>query len=154
MKLILYFFVSILFFTSCGPDFVINEEREILTASWRYEDLKSFDVSIDDISLSYNLHLLVTHSTDYDYENVYMKIHTHFPTKEKREEQITIRLSDKRGNWEGKCNASICKVKVFLLEGFKFPEVGDYQFSFEQFTRINELKGIEKLQLQLFPVES
>jgi len=153
MKNIFYVFTFSLLLTSCGPDFLLNEEREVLSESWQYEDLKFFDVSINDVSLKYNLHLLVTHSKEYDYENVYMKIHTKFPTKDKREEQITIQLANKRGEWEGKCNSSSCTVKVFLLESFKFPEKGDYTFSFEQFTRDSELVGIEKLHLQLFPMK-
>jgi len=136
MKNIFYVFTFSLLLTSCGPDFLLNEEREVLSES-----------------LKYNLHLLVTHSKEYDYENVYMKIHTKFPTKDKREEQITIQLANKRGEWEGKCNSSSCTVKVFLLESFKFPEKGDYTFSFEQFTRDSELVGIEKLHLQLFPMK-
>lgn len=139
---------------SCGPEFLIDEQRQIDSDVWQYEDIKSFDVTISDVNVNYNLHLIVNHSTEYDYENVYMKIHTHFPTKEKREEQITIQLSDKRGNWQGKCNASSCKVKVYLLENFKFPESGNYKFLFEQFTRDAELRGIENIQLQLFKSEA
>jgi gliding motility-associated lipoprotein GldH len=153
MKSILYLFTLSLLLTSCGPDFLLNEEQEVLSEFWQYDDMKSFDVAIDDISLKYNLHFLVTHSKEYDYENVYMKIHTKFPTKDKREEQITIQLANKRGEWVGKCNSLSCTVKVYLLEGFMFPEEGDYTFSFEQFTRDSELMGIEKLQLQLFPMK-
>ena len=153
MKNILYLFTLSLLLTSCGPDYLLNEEQEILSESWQHEDLKSFKVAIEDTSLKYNLHLLVTHSKEYNYENVYMKIHTKFPTKDKREEQITIQLANKRGEWEGKCNTSGCTVKVYLLEGFRFPEMGNYTFSFEQFTRDSDLIGIEKLQLQLFPMK-
>ena len=153
MKKVFYLFVLTLALSSCGPDFILDQQQEISSGVWKYDDIKSFDVHIDDIDSKYNLQLLITYSKEYSYENVYMKIITKFPVKENREEQITISLADKNGQWEGKCNSSSCTAKVFLLDEFKFAEKGNYGFSFEQFTRDSELIGIEKLQLELFPIK-
>ena len=151
MKSILYLLLLLLGLSSCQPNYVLNEEQVILEDHWTYDEIKSFDLNISNLEDIYDLNLIITHNKEYSYENIYMKIHTHFPSIEKKSEQITIQLADKKGQWLGKCKGEECMIKVYLLEGFKFPEVGDYTFSFEQFTRDESLKGIKKLTLQVFP---
>ncbi|MBT8232887.1 MAG: gliding motility lipoprotein GldH [Saprospiraceae bacterium] len=137
---------------SCSEDYIYSQNQIIDDGIWFYDDIKTFEVELNDVDILYSLHLLVKHSQDYKFENVYMKIHTTFPTIEKKEEQITINLSDKMGDWVGNCSGNTCKVKVFLLEDFKIPEAGSYSFSFEQYTRVASLEGIQELQLQILEV--
>lgn len=153
MKNITFLFLVITLF-SCQQDYIINKTKVIDNAVWNYDNIISFNMEIDDIESLYNLHLIIQHSEEYSYENIYMKIHTQFPSITEKEEQITVQLADRRGDWIGKCNGGSCKIKVFLLEGFKFPEEGQYSFDFEQFTREEGLDAIESLQLQLFKSEA
>lgn len=148
----LAYFLFLLVFISCQQEYVLNETITIEGNAWDYEEILSFDLDINDIESQYNLHLIVKHTEAYSYENIYMKIHTKFPTIDKKEEQITIQLADKKGDWIGKCSGENCEVKVYLLEGFKFPEEGAYSFEFEQFTREEHLTNVEGLQLQLYKV--
>lgn len=150
MKLrITYYFLFLFFIIGCTEEVFFDEIQIINNSEWSYEETISFDVSINDTVGIYNLELIIDHSTEYAYENIYMKVHTLFPTIDKKEEQITIDLANKSGVWNGKCNSSDCKLKVFLLDRFKFPEVGKYQFKFEQFTRDESLNGINAIQLKI-----
>lgn len=153
MKNIVYIFLATTFF-SCQQDFILNETKVIENGAWDYNQIIPFNLEIDDVESLYNLHLIIKHSEEYSFENIYMKIHTSFPSIEKKQEQITIQLADKKGDWVGKCRGGSCKVKVFLLDGFKFPEEGKYSFEFEQFTRKEKLASIESLQLQLFKTKA
>lgn len=141
---------SLLLLFSCGPEPIFSGKQDIENQSWTYGDIKSFEVDIVDTLAIYNMELIIDHSYDYAHENVYMKIYTDFPTIDQKEERITVDLSDSNGFWIGNCNGNKCKVKVYLLENFKFPELGKYTFSFEQFTRKDTLLGINALSLEIY----
>jgi gliding motility-associated lipoprotein GldH len=148
LKLSFYIFIALLF-TSCNKDVVLDKTQMIDVEKWSYGAPVVFYTDISDTVSVYSMHLIISHSKEYAYENIYMKIYTDFPSKEDREEQITVNLAEKNGQWIGKCSAQECKVKVYLLDQFKFPESGKYSFKFEQFTREENLEGIHSLNLRL-----
>jgi len=144
--------VLISFVLGCGPTPYYSERHELETEGWPTDEKLSFVTQIDDTESFYNLHLIVEHLQAYSYENIYLKIQTTFPNKEVREEQLSIDLADKKGVWVGQCSGDNCKCKVYLLENFKFPEIGGYTFELRQYTRDENLAGITSLEMQLYKV--
>jgi len=116
-------------------------------APWAYEEALTFQVEVVDTSSVYSMELLIKHAKDFGYENIYFKVKTDFPTIQDREELLNIELASKAGQWMGKCNSESCKVKVYMLDRFRFPEPGSYSFSFEQYTRDDSLEGMENIDL-------
>lgn len=143
---LLYIILSLLFIACEKPSFYISE-KAFEQSVWNYEDLISFDFPIDDTTSIYSMELDLKHGQEYQYENIYLKVFTDFPSLEDQEEQLNIQLADKKGKWVGKCNKEGCKVKVYLLDRFKFPEPGNYKLSFEQYTRNASLDQIESITL-------
>ena len=125
--------LSLLFFYGCGPTPEYAENRPTNPDGWAEESVV-FDITIDDVNPKYELQLLIDHTTTYRYENIYFKIKTTFPDREPREEQLSVNLANKKGQWQGKCSAESCTIKVYLLESFKFPAAGEYSFSLRQYT--------------------
>lgn len=140
------------FLLSCGPTPHFSERIELNPEGWPEAQPISFTAAIPDSSTVYNLHLIVDHSTSYRYENIYLKIKTIFPDRPEKEEQLNINLATKIGEWVGDCSGDNCKCKVYLLENFKFPTPGDYTFQLKQYTRNEELKGINSMKLELYNV--
>jgi len=108
---------------------------------------------MEEIGPTYELQLVIDHTTSYRYQNLYFNIVTSFPDREAREEQLTVDLADKKGNWLGDCSATKCKTKVYLLESFKFPAKGEYGFELRQYTREASLAGVNGLELNLFKLD-
>jgi len=111
----------------------------------------SFTVPVKDTSQRQDLHLELNHSADFGYENLYLKIKTEFPNGDIKDEQLSIDLADGFGKWIGSCKKENCLIKIYLLESFKFAEPGDYKFSFEQYSREDQLKGIRSLNFKITP---
>ena len=137
---------------SCGPSPTFSERIEVNPDGWPLAEPIRFTAPVPDSTTVYNLNLIVDHSTEYRYENIYLKIKTIFPDRPEKEEQLNIDLATQIGKWVGKCSADNCKTKVYLLENFKFPSPGDYTFQLQQYTRNEELKGINSLQMELYRV--
>jgi gliding motility-associated lipoprotein GldH len=144
MRIFLICFLLIQF--SCTEEPFYSETQKI-PVPWPYEQEIEFYVDIVDTSSLYTMELLINHAGAYKYENIYFRVKTDFPSIEDREELLNVELASKAGQWMGKCNAKSCKVKVYMLDRFKFPEPGRYGFLFEQYTREQRLEGIETMDL-------
>ena len=140
----LLLFVSISMM-ACGPDYLFQQRIEIPNQEWTYEQIADFEIEVKDTLELYNLILEIEHSVNYSKQNIYVKIHTEFPSGEKLSKQIPINFADKGGQWYGDCGSEWCTLLVNIQQGAFFNEAGNYTFSFEQFMRINPLPGIKAL---------
>ena len=126
---------------------------EIEGEGWEYKDQKIFEIEISDDSTYYDLILDVNHSIEYSFENIYVNVHTTFPSGEKTTDKVSLQLTDDLDQWQGKCNNSACNVSILLQERVYFKELGKYTIAFEQFNRRNPLIGIQSLTLKLLKLE-
>lgn len=149
----LLFISFLLFILGCGPSPEYQEEKEIDPTGWSTDEVLDFKTSITDTSSVYELQLIIEHTPEYRYQNIYLQIETLFPSQDPKSEQLTIDLATKSGEWVGNCSGKSCKCKVFLLDKFKFPTSGDYGFNVRQFTRDASLSGIKGMQMALYRKE-
>ncbi len=146
-------FITLIILLSCNHEGYYKNKLEVNKSFWQHNDSLEFEMNIED-TLSQNLlTLVVEHSTKYDYQNLYLNIKTEFPDKRITEENLSLDLAEKsgkwHGKWHGKCRVGICKLKVYLLQDFRFPQTGNYRFVINQNTRQDSLMGIKSLELQL-----
>jgi len=138
---------------ACSPQPEFSENIELPASGWTHDDTVEYKVDVQDTSAVYQLELVIDHSASYRYQNIYLDITTGFPDREDRKEKLTIDLADKMGSWKGNCQRENCKLKVYLLEEFKFPAQGEYSFAFNQYTREESLVGINELELELYKID-
>jgi len=149
----LIYILSLYCLCSCGPSPHYSSTVELTASGWSYEDKAQFQPTITDTTSVYELQLIIDHQDAYTKENIYLAITTGFPNQEEKREQLTIDLASNDGKWVGNCSGANCKCKVFLLENFKFPVPGKYDFTIEQYTRESLLKGVNSLTLELYKLD-
>ncbi len=149
----LWLFTFLLLEVSCEKAPYFQQSLEIPQSQWKYDDLKDFSIDITDIDQYYDLVLDVNHATDYSYENIYVKIHTTFPSGEEVSDEVSFQLADDLDQWEGTCKNEICNVSILLRNRIYFDEVGIHKISIEQFNRVDPLEGINKLTMKLILLE-
>lgn len=140
---------SIFTLFSCGPDYIYEETFEISNGEWTYSDTLNFDVEITDTLEIYNLYLDIEHSVDYSKQNIYIMIHTQFPSGERIKERVAIDFSDKAGQWYGDCDSETCSLRVNVQQGAFFNLAGKHIFTIEQFMRLDPLPGINSISLRI-----
>lgn len=140
-KAITPIFIGILLI-GCGPNYIFEEEKTIPDGAWAYSDTLTFDFNIVDTTKVYNLYLEVDHSTDYRFQNLYVKIKTKFPKGNQIEQTVSLELANKFGLWLGDCGSENCEITIPIQEQVYFQESGEYRIILEQFMRENPLKEL------------
>ena len=143
LRFVVLFLVGI-FLWSCNSDYVYQEFVDISDAKWAYSDSISFAFDVPDTNSVYNLYIEIDHSEEFQYQNLYVHIHTTFPQCEMLTEQVSLQLSDK-GFWVGNCRKGWCKARIMIQSDAYFDQKGIHQFVVEQFTRQNPVNGVQSI---------
>lgn len=136
--------------TACGPSYVYEAAHPIASPEgWAYNEVINFEFPVTDTNQLYDLHLLVDHSVDFGFQNTYVNIKTFFPNGEELEEQVSLQLADKFGQWYGDCNSTKCSLDIPIQQNAFFNAPGNYRIEISQFSRNNPLPGIQQLTFAL-----
>lgn len=106
-----------------------------------------------DTTTIHQLQIVVDHTLEYPYQNLYVKMDTEFPSGRKDSRLVNVDLADKAGNWFGSCGGSGCRYEGALRTPFSFSETGKYKISLAQHTRSRDLPGIKSIGVQLYRTE-
>lgn len=143
--LVWLFLLVIVGTAGCGPDYEYEKTYPIATGTWSYSDSLDFSFEIEDTVELYNLWILLDHSVDYGYQNLYTRIHTRFPSGEDLREALSLELADKVGRWYGDCNSRSCTLKIPIQQGAFFNQTGTYHITVEQYMRQERISGIQEI---------
>lgn len=141
-------FLSILA-SACGPDYLYEKSFPVSEEGWAYADTVDFSFAIDDTSAVYNLYLEIDHSPDYAYQNLYARIHTRFPSGERKSQVISLELADKTGAWQGDCGKNTCAFLAPIQRNAFFKEAGAYVITLEQYMRETPIAGITAIGFKI-----
>ncbi|RME98138.1 MAG: hypothetical protein D6772_09450 [Bacteroidetes bacterium] len=135
--------------SACGPKIVYDETISFADTGWSYTDSLVATFDIVDTNKIYNLHLLLTHSPDFAYQNFYVQVHTVFPSGQRISQQLSLELARSSGAWYGACSSEVCELDIPIQEGAYFNQPGTYRVVVEQFSRDNPLEGVYALGFAL-----
>ena len=146
-----FLFVLISISLSCSNEKVILEKEVDVEESigWIFKDSLSVNFSISDTNRLYAMRLQLNHTPDFNFENVYTRIHTLFPDGKLSAQLLSLSLTKETGAWAGQCNKTNCKVEIALQEQIIFPAQGNYKITIAQFMRTDTLSGIGNIRFQL-----
>lgn len=152
MNIRLFFlFVLISVSFSCSKEKVILEKEVDVKESmgWMFKDSLSVDFSVSDTNRLYAMRLQLNHAPDFNFENVYTRIHTLFPNGKLSTQILSLALTNETGAWAGQCNKKDCKVEIALQEQIIFPSMGNYKITIAQYMRTDTLSGIGNIRFLL-----
>jgi gliding motility-associated lipoprotein GldH len=95
------------------------------------------------------MRLQLNHTPDFNFENVYTRIHTLFPDGKLSAQILSLALTNETGAWAGQCNKTVCKVEIALQEQIIFPAKGNYKITIAQYMRTDTLTGIGNIRFLL-----
>lgn len=149
-RIVLFFsFLGLITLHACGPNYIVNEKRDIAAGAWAYADSLRFEAEIPDTSTVYDLWLSLDHSPDFEWQNLYVRVHTLFPDGRRLSSPLSLELADQGGVWQSDCNSKRCRFRVPIQEGAWFQQTGKYVFTIEQYMRVNPLPGVQSVAFQI-----
>lgn len=134
------FYLLILTISLVSCDNTVYENYySIENESWNSDSLKSFDFEIMDTLATYNLSLNIRHSTDYEYQNLFV-----FVSGEVND-TIELILADKNGKWKGSGISDVREFIHSLKKDRTFSKKGKYSINIEQAMRYGASEKIQSL---------
>ena len=145
-----YFIVGLLFaagISSCKKDELASAQWDFPGEQWVTGDDKVMTITAPDSTQAYLMDVRVDHSEKYQYQNLYIRLLTTFPSGKKISSVTSLELANPDGTWAGDCSGKTCSVTLPLQRGFTFPELGEYQLTVEPFMRMDTIAGLKRISV-------
>ncbi len=141
--------LALFLLSSCDPARIIDENKDMPEQYWHYKNRPSFDVNIADTNKTYNVYLNLRVGNDYQFCNLFVKVHQLSPGKAESSERKEIQLIDESGNWLGKGLGDLYDFQAPIYTQIRFREKGIYRFELEQNMRVDTLRNIYAAGLRI-----
>ena len=145
--------ISLSLTMACDSSRVFEKNEDIATSTWAYADTIGFDVPITDTTSRYNIYVNVRHTNEYEYRNLWIYAHTHFPSGKQLKTRIDLPLADNEGKWYGKGLSEIINTQILIQPKAMMTDTGTYRFMLEQNMRQNPLPNIMSMGLRIEKAE-
>jgi len=136
-------------FVSCDSNTIIDENVSIPKRAWDHTNRPTFKVHITDISKKYDVLLIVRHTANYPYANLFILVYEKGPRTKEYIFRKELKLAQLDGKWTGKSAGSLYTQQSLIHQDYVFPDTGVYHFSFEQNMRDNPLLEISDVGLNI-----
>jgi gliding motility-associated lipoprotein GldH len=144
--------------TACESNQIYNSSVPIKDAKWAAGDKIANTFMVDDTLSAYNFFINLRNTTNYQYSNIYIFVHTQFPNGRRSVDTVECVLTDPAGRWLGSGNGfikdnSVVSNKILYQYQKKFPLKGEYRIDLEQAMRQDTLPEIMDVGLRIEKVE-
>jgi gliding motility-associated lipoprotein GldH len=137
----------LLAFSACEKNYFFDQKKTVANLNfWTYKDSLKYDFDLADTSVTYNLMMEVEHADQFAFENLYVKIHTIFPSGKRLGKLKSLQLIAPTGGWLGQKTGESVRSRLILQDHTIFKEFGHYSIVFEQFMRRDSLPGIQSIR--------
>ena len=142
-----FLFLGIL---SCDSNKVFEEYIEVENATWKKENVASFEFDAKDTINAHNIYINVRNTGRYLYSNLYLFVTMEGPNGGLLKDTVNCILANKKGKWLGKGIGDLWDLRIPYVGGFKFAQSGKYIVSLEHAMRVEDgLKGITDVGIRV-----
>ncbi len=142
------FFVAILLFAGCSRSTLFTQAVNFHD-SWPKEKAAKFVVPVKDTLSPFNFYINIRHTGKYRFSNLYLFMQTRFPNGTYTRDTLEIILANVQGKWLGKGWGEIKEEHVLLKSKLKFPMIRNYEFLVWQAMRVDTLKAIRSVGIDI-----
>jgi gliding motility-associated lipoprotein GldH len=139
MKLNKGIFLFSLIAISCNNNIVFENYKTFENQIWNADSSVVFNYSFSDTTCNYQVVIKVRHTTDYEFQNLFLFIKT------EETDTLELLLANKEGDWLGKGIGDVREMEFVYRKNKKIPKKGYFIFEIEQAMRYGELEKIQNL---------
>lgn len=140
--------------SACQQGTLVDEFQSVTDNAWSYTDLKTVEVTVEDTTAYYDMLINLRHAGNYEWQNLYLRMHIYSPQGDSTTERISIMLADAKGKWLGSGLGDIVTLQAPYKQGIQFRQKGTYRFVLEQHMRVNPLAGVHAVGLKVRPAQA
>lgn len=146
-------FLLVVVLTACNSREVFFEYSTVNTSGWSKDSVYSFDVTIDDVSVPYNIYVNTRHSSQYPYQNLWLFIYKSEKSAIATKDTINFYLADQFGKWLGDGVGDLYSMPVLYQQNVKFPKKGNYRYQIGHGMRDSVLIGVSDIGIKIEKAE-
>ena len=139
----------LIFFVSCQNNSIYEKYYSFENNTWHTDTVVSFIFDTEDSLTNYDAFLMIRHTTEYDYQNLFL-----FTQFSNLNDTLEIYLADKAGKWNGSGFGDVRELNIPFFTA-KQLNIKNNSFYIEQAMRYAEkekiinLKGIKAIGLRI-----
>lgn len=142
------FLVVMLFLAGCNR-FTLFTRAVNFHDLWPKDKAAKFVVPVKDTLSPFNFYINIRHTGKYRYSNLYLFMQTRFPNGTYTRDTLEIMMANVQGKWLGKGWGEIKEDHILLKSKLQFPMPGDYEFLIWQAMRVDTLKAIRSVGIDI-----
>lgn len=151
MNRIVIFIFVLLFLYSCKKPF-FQDMKTFSELQWHMDSMVKFNINIQDTLQLYDFYVLIRHTNEYPYQNLYCFVTSLYPGDIMRCDTVNFILADDQGKWLGRKSGKFYDDEILISRKVRFETPGVYSFEFLQAMRDTILHGIHSFGIKLVPV--
>lgn len=133
----------LLFFYSCETLDVFEQTKAFPQHSWSSKEKLSFQFSITDTTVGYNIFIVVRHTDAYRYNNLWLDLTTITPANVVTDQKIELKLGDNVKGWLGTAMDDIIEHRVLITPTHPIKlQKGTYTFNMQQIMRDDPIENV------------
>ena len=142
---ILAFFLFASLTSSCDSNRLFEVNNTFKNKHWESDSIQMFEFEIEEKTIAYNILFNIRNSSDFPYNNIYVKYSLEDTLNNIIEEQlVNYDLFDsKTGKPLGQSGiGDLFDHQFLLLDNYSFERSGKYIFKVQQYMRVDTLSGV------------
>lgn len=148
MKRLISLFLLCVMLVSCGREIVYKQFQSLPLEGWHCDSALEYTFAIADSVASYEVQLIVRHSTQYPYQNLWFFTEEWYGNMLLHSDTIECFLADEYGRWQG-AGISTYTMPLLYYPSHTFPCTGEYKLVIKQGMRSEWLQGIEDVGVEV-----
>jgi len=147
-RLFFYGILILLFLNSCNASYYRKEEP-LKTGVWQIEDVKEFEVPVNDINSKYNVYIEVENNNQYRTSNLWLYIDSYSPKGKIDTDTVMFLLTDDIGVPYGESSGENVVSRFLYKKEISFAETGKHKILIKHGMREKDLPVVNKISLEL-----
>ncbi len=143
-RLILPLFLGLGILSACDNNRVFEDTVDLKNAYWLADSIKTFTFNIANPGKAYNIFFNLRNGLEYPHNNIYVHYTITDSTHTVLEEELrNFQLFHPKSGYPfGSGSGNVYQHQFDLLFGYRFPNAGTYNVSFEQYMRYDSLPQV------------
>ena len=149
---VLCFLGCAFFLFSCNTIDLYEKTIPIPKHEWSSSFKPQFRFTIKDTAVPYEVYIILRHTDRYNYNNIWLTLHTQGPGDSLQKIQYELPLASKQKGWLGSAMDDIYEHRIAITpqnQKSYFKRPGEYIFTIEQVMREDPLQQIMDVGLRL-----
>lgn len=139
----------ILITAACNNLNVYAKQKFFPVHEWKTGDSVQFSFDITDTIARYNVFIVLRHTDEYAFNNIWLNITSHPPQSAPSKQMFDLKLADNANGWLGTGMGDIFEHKIKINTAPLQLRKGNYTISLEQIMRENPLKHLLNVGIRI-----